>query len=203
MLERLKERFDNEPVVVLGAVRAIIYAATLFGLNLTNDQFMALIVVLESVSAIFTRGKVTPTASTPSSINTGRFVPAVLLAIALAGGAACGKNLAPQLVAAEDAVHDALAAAQDGIERACAPGLTPTACQKVNGALVPALQTGSAFNRSIRDQQLAAAGTLIEAIGELITQVQALDAGTLRDDIVRDLRRAIDAAFQKGPQPHE
>src|SRR5690606_7754047 len=119
------------------------------------DQFMALIVVLESVSAIFTRGKVTPTASTPSSINTGRFVPAALLAVALAGGAvACGKNLAPQLVAAEDAVHDALAAAQDGIERACAPGLTPTACQKVNAALVPALQAGSTFNRTIRDQQL-------------------------------------------------
>lgn len=199
MLSRLKERFDNEPVVVLGAVRAIIYAATLFGLNLTNDQFMALIVVLESVSAIFTRGKVTPTASTPSSINAGRFVPAVLLAVALAGAAGCGANVAPQLVAAEDAVHDALASAQDRIDEACAPGLMPTACQQVNAALVPALRAGAAFNRTTRDQQLSAAGTLIEAVGALITRVQALDAGAVRDAIVADLRRAIEAAFsQKG-----
>lgn len=131
-----------------------------------------------------------------------RGLPIVLLAVSLLGLVGCGRNPAPQLVALEDSIHDALASAQDGIEKACASQVTPAACQQVNAALVPALQAGAGFNRGVRDQQLSAVGTLVEAIGRLTAKVQALATGALRDAIVADLRRAIDAAFALGGQNH-
>lgn len=129
-------------------------------------------------------------------------ITALLLAITLCA-VGCGANVAPQLVATEDAVHDALAAAQDGIDKVCASGLTPTPCQQVNAALVPALQAGAAFNRGVRDQRLRAIGDVVKAIGTLVSAVQEMSPGEIRDAIVADLRLAIDAAFAMGGQSHE
>ena len=53
-------RLLNEPVLLAGAIRAIIYAAGTFGFALTNEQTLALIGVVEAVSALVTRALVTP-----------------------------------------------------------------------------------------------------------------------------------------------
>lgn len=62
MLTRLKERFDNEPVMVIAFVKALIYCGTAFGLRLTVEQIGALMMVVEVGTALFTRAKVTPNA---------------------------------------------------------------------------------------------------------------------------------------------
>lgn len=60
MLERLKERFDSEPVMITAAMRAGILCGTAFGLEWTGEQVAAVMLFVELVVAVFTRGKVTP-----------------------------------------------------------------------------------------------------------------------------------------------
>lgn len=50
----------NEPVLIVEAVKAIILCAVAFGLDWTGDQVAAVMLVVFSISAVFTRSKVTP-----------------------------------------------------------------------------------------------------------------------------------------------
>lgn len=216
IVEVLKRALGNVAIVkavptwVYSVVVAVIltYASRAAGLltdqGSTLDILMTAIMLAGSASGFWTwlrsPGDQIKDSAPATNQRFDRTLPVILLAVALSGAVGCGKNLAPELVAAEDAVHDALADAQDGIDRACAPKLTPAVCQQVNAALVPALKAGAQFNRVIASQQLQAVGSLVESVGALIKQVQQLTPGALRDAIVADLRRAINAAFNIGGQ---
>ena len=52
--------FGREPVLVLGFLRAIVVLAVSFGLNLTQDQLVALYLVLELTVSLIARQRVTP-----------------------------------------------------------------------------------------------------------------------------------------------
>lgn len=54
-------RFQNEPVAIAAAIRAIILAAVTFGLQWTPEQIAQIMFALEAVLALFVRSKVTPT----------------------------------------------------------------------------------------------------------------------------------------------
>ena len=69
MWGRLIDRFDNEPVMVLFAVRAILLAAISFGLNWTGEQVATFMIAVEAVAAVFTRGKVTPNPNVRSTMD--------------------------------------------------------------------------------------------------------------------------------------
>lgn len=216
IVEVLKRAIGN--VSVLKSVPTWVYAvAVAVGLTYTSralgylaeqgstlDVLMSAVMLAASASGFWTwlRQPADQIKNSEPAQNARGYIPVVLLAVALSAAVSCGGNVAPQLVAAEDAVHDALAAAQDGIERACAPNVTPVACRQVNTALVPALRAGAAFNRGVRDQQLKAVGDVVTAIGTLISAVQSMSPGDFRDAIVADLRRAIEAAFALGGQTH-
>jgi hypothetical protein len=67
MFRRLLDRFDSEPVMVLFALRTIVLAGISFGVNMTIEQFGAMMIALEAVAAVFTRGKVTPNTNVEST----------------------------------------------------------------------------------------------------------------------------------------
>lgn len=201
MLTRLKERFDSEPVMITAALRAIILAGTAFGLDWTGEQVAAVMLAVELVIAVFTRARVTPNASVPPSVNAGRFVPVVLLAVVIgAGTVGCaGKNIAPELVASQDAVHDALAAAQDTIEPYCRDAKIEAIrvpCVETNKVLVPALRAGRAYSQAVLSERAAGLGQLVEEIGRLITAVRGIPSREIRVRVIADLQRAIDEAFK-------
>jgi hypothetical protein len=52
-------RIFNEPVLLAGAIRAVLYSAMLFGLNITEQQLGGVILAVEAVSALITRTFVT------------------------------------------------------------------------------------------------------------------------------------------------
>lgn len=54
------QRLLNEPQVIGGAIRAIILAATAFGLNWSAEQVAALMLAVEAVLMTITRALVTP-----------------------------------------------------------------------------------------------------------------------------------------------
>lgn len=59
MLEQIR-RLLNEPVLLGAAVRAIVFAAMAFGLDVTVDQLAAVMAAVEAVLALATRALVTP-----------------------------------------------------------------------------------------------------------------------------------------------
>lgn len=52
--------WGREPVAVMAAIRAVLVAAMSFGLDLSDEQFVTVMVAVEAVLAMVTRGKVTP-----------------------------------------------------------------------------------------------------------------------------------------------
>lgn len=52
--------FGREPTLILAFVRAVLVAAMTFGLNLSEEQFVALYAVIEAVVALWNRSQVTP-----------------------------------------------------------------------------------------------------------------------------------------------
>lgn len=52
--------WNKEPVAIAAAVRAVLYAAILLGLDLTNEQMLAIVAAVESVTALFVRSRVVP-----------------------------------------------------------------------------------------------------------------------------------------------
>ncbi len=59
-LVALWERISNEPVLVTTLIGAVIALLVAFGLNVTDDQKVAIIGVVAAVLALFARSKVTP-----------------------------------------------------------------------------------------------------------------------------------------------
>ena len=51
---------DREPVLILGAIRAIVVLVTAFGLSLTPEQIAAVYLVAEAVLSVIARQRVTP-----------------------------------------------------------------------------------------------------------------------------------------------
>jgi hypothetical protein len=53
-------RLMNEPVLLGGAIRAVLLAGMAFGLTVTPEQLAAVMLAVEAVLALFTRAIVTP-----------------------------------------------------------------------------------------------------------------------------------------------
>lgn len=102
-------RIWNEPVLIGGAVRAVLLAAMAFGWNVTVDQLAAVMLAVEAVLALVTRAIVTPNhlaesrvaeglSPTQSRSGGGSMLPLLLIG-ALGAGAlglpSCGGNPAP------------------------------------------------------------------------------------------------------------
>lgn len=51
---------NREPVVILALVAAVLNCAILFGLDITDEQTAAIIVVVDALLALVARSKVTP-----------------------------------------------------------------------------------------------------------------------------------------------
>jgi hypothetical protein len=58
----IKAIFDKEPVVIAGAIRAVIYVLVLFGLKVTVEQLAGIALGLELVLGLVARQSVTPAA---------------------------------------------------------------------------------------------------------------------------------------------
>ena len=105
-------RLLNEPVLIGGAIRAVILAAVAFGLDVTPEQLAALMLAVETVLALVTRALVTPNQLAEARVAEGLSptqprdsaggpppMPIILLAAALSFGAvslpACSSNPPP------------------------------------------------------------------------------------------------------------
>lgn len=64
-------RLLNEPVLIAGAVRAIILAAMAFGVGITVEQLGALMLAVEAVLAMVTRAVVTPNQLAEARVDAG------------------------------------------------------------------------------------------------------------------------------------
>lgn len=62
----LRHLATTEPVRLAAALRALLVAAVAFGLDVTEEQIVALVVAVEVVSALFVRARVTPAAPAPA-----------------------------------------------------------------------------------------------------------------------------------------
>lgn len=106
-------RLFNEPVLIGAAIRAVIYAAMAFGLQMTTEQLGALMAAVEAILALVTRALVTPNQLAEARVAEGLSptqprgttggpppMPVVLLAAALSLGAlslpACAGNRPPE-----------------------------------------------------------------------------------------------------------
>lgn len=56
----MKNLWDTEPVLILGAVQAILALFVSFGLDLTADQTAAIVAASAAVLSVVVRRKVTP-----------------------------------------------------------------------------------------------------------------------------------------------
>ena len=124
---------------------------------------------------------------------------AVVLMAAMMAGACAPRNVAPQLVAAQDAVHDKLASAQDGLDAICRPGVLRETCAPFygpDGLMTHALRAGKAFSEAVLSERLDGLGRLVEEIGRVVSAVDKLPAGELRTRVLSDLRGVIDEAFK-------
>lgn len=55
-----------EPVRLAAAIRALLIAAVAFGLDVSEEQIVAVVVAVEVVSALFVRSRVTPAEPGPA-----------------------------------------------------------------------------------------------------------------------------------------
>ena len=85
-------RLLNEPVMIGAAIRAVILAAVTFGLSITTEQIAALMVAVEAVMALITRGIVTPNTLAEERVAAGGS-PTVSRGDALAVSDATRRNL--------------------------------------------------------------------------------------------------------------
>lgn len=51
---------NREPVAIAAAVRVVLVAAVAFGLDVSAEQIAALVLAVETVTALFVRSKVSP-----------------------------------------------------------------------------------------------------------------------------------------------
>lgn len=51
---------NTEPVVIATFIRMVLYAAVAFGFEITEEQLLALVGVVETGSALFVRSRVSP-----------------------------------------------------------------------------------------------------------------------------------------------
>lgn len=128
-----------------------------------------------------------------------RAAGAVLVAISLGASACAARNIGPELVAAQDAVHDSLASVQDGLDAICQPALLKETCAPFygpDGLLTHALRAGRAFSAAVLSERVEGLGKLVEDVGRIVVAVDKLPAGDLRSRVLDDLRRVIDEAFK-------
>lgn len=118
--------------------------------------------------------------------------PIFALMLALAAVTGCAKAN-PALVAAEDAVHDGLAKADDEIRRVCQAPALAAPCADVRPLLSDALGAAIAFNRAIAAQKPTALAPLLSSVGALANKVAALPSSETAGILV-ELARAIAAA---------
>lgn len=64
----------REVTVWMAAVRAVIYVAMLFGLDLDDVQFAAILVAVEAILALLTRSQVTPNVAVVEREQSGQVI---------------------------------------------------------------------------------------------------------------------------------
>lgn len=64
----------REVTVWMAAVRAVIYVAMLFGLDLDDVQFAAILVAVEAILALLTRSQVTPNVAVVEREQAGQVI---------------------------------------------------------------------------------------------------------------------------------
>jgi hypothetical protein len=170
--------FGREPVAIFSAVRAIILCAVLFGLDWTEVQVAGVMLVVETLLALFTRQSVTPNATATEKIaetaRTGiaQTLKVFLVAALIGSTVACGASARGQLFRADRTIHASIASVQDSANALCDAAVIPAPdCQAFNKALVPALQAGDDFNRAVRAERVGAYGELLQAIGRLTAAI--------------------------------
>ncbi len=67
----LTQRITREPALITSAIRAVLYCAVLFGLDLTVEQIAGVLLAVEAVLALLTRAVVTPSAEVVASRKPG------------------------------------------------------------------------------------------------------------------------------------
>ena len=113
------------------------------------------------------------------------------------GCASVNKNL----VLTEDAVHDALHNVDLNVRTFCtAHEEFKAQCADVRPPMLAAVNAGTAFNRAVRDQKVAALVPVITTIGDLVKALKALPEGQTAAWI-RELGQAIAAAYAQTPAP--
>ena len=65
------KRLLNEPVLIGAAIRLSLIAAIAFGLNMTEDQMLALMAALEAILALVTRALVVPNQLAEARVDAG------------------------------------------------------------------------------------------------------------------------------------
>lgn len=214
LVEVLKRAIGN--VSVLKSVPTWVYSvAVAVGLTYTSralgylaeqgstlDVLMSAVMLAASASGFWTwlRQPVDQIKNSEPAERARGYFPVVLLAVVLTGSACTSRNIGPELVAAQDGVHDAMQSAFEGVETICAPGLLPDTCGAVNDAMAGALRAGRSFSVAVLSERLEGLGQFVVDVGRAISDIQKLPASELRARVIADLRRAIDEAF-KGAQP--
>lgn len=65
------KRLLNEPVLIGAAIRLSLIAAIAFGMNMTEDQMLALMAALEAILALVTRALVVPNKLAEERVDAG------------------------------------------------------------------------------------------------------------------------------------
>jgi hypothetical protein len=102
-------------------------------------------------------------------------LPVVLLAVLLGAGVSSCASAAGPLVAADRAVHAAVAQTQDTGDALCdRQVLSPAACQQFAAELIPVIESADAFNRAVRANSAAEVPAMIGALDRFVRALEQL-----------------------------
>ena len=136
-------RLLNEPVLIGAAIRAVLLAVIAFGVNMTMEQFGAVMLAVEAVLALVTRALVTPNQLAEARVSAGGrpTVPMNVFALCCIGllSASCATSgqRPPDVAVAQTgtAIVSAATELQNTVNQLTAAGTLPVAAgQKITDA---------------------------------------------------------------------
>ncbi len=81
------QRIAREPALITSAIRAVLYCAVLFGLSLTVEQIAGVILAVEAVLSVVTRGLSAPASEVVASQRPDQVLPVAGPASSITDGA--------------------------------------------------------------------------------------------------------------------
>lgn len=219
--------FNAHPATISEAIRQVILCLVLFGVvQWTDQQIAGFLMMISAILALFTRSNTISTGKLDQRVEervaqvqqgvrqanadqadyqgknytggTGMFLLALAATLMLTGCAAKQQQLALQV---DRSVHGGLAAVQDSVDSLCdSKVMASDDCKVFNQRLVPALEAGAAYNRTVAAERSGRIADVVVAVGRLTEAITALVPEKYRPELLSRIQAILNSAFEEAKQ---